>query len=169
MTMDYSIHKILLPVFLLSCIIPLTVLAAADDLTEDSAIILGARNNDEQANDTGLVFMETDIISLGAGGSVIALHDSDSSALRYRFKVTETSLVEILEALVLTIQPDEVTIPGQPEKISELVIKDDLAEAISISMEANNTTLEQTLDLAAIASDCNIYREDEQIILDRCH
>jgi len=82
--------------------------------------------------------------------------------------VTETSLIEILEALVLTIQPDEITIVGQPAIINELVIKDDLATAISISLEADNTTLEQTLDLAAIASGCNIYQDDLQIILDRC-
>lgn len=168
MAIQYSIRRTLLTVFLLTGIYPVSVNAATDDLADDRTIILGVLDNDEQVDSRATVFTETDIISVGTGGSVIALRASGSRALFYRFKVTETSLIEILEALVLTIQPDEITIPGQPAKINELVIKDDLAETISISLEANNTTLEQTLDLAAIASGYNIYLEDLQIILDRC-
>ncbi len=168
MAIQYSIRRTLLTVFLLTGIYPVSVNAATDDLADDRTIILGVLDNDELVDSRATAFTETDIISVGTGGSVIALRASGSSALFYRFKVTETSLIEILEALVLTIQPDEITIPGQPAKINELVIKDDLAETISISLEANNTTLEQTLDLAAIASGCNIYLEDLQIILDRC-
>jgi len=168
MAINYLIHRILLAVFLLTGIDPFAVFAAAGDLADDRAIILGVLDNDAQADSVAIVFTETDIIPLGAGGNVIALRGSNPGELFYRFKVTETSLIEILEALVLTIQPDEITIVGQPAIINELVIKDDLATAISISLEADNTTLEQTLDLAAIASGCNIYQDDLQIILDRC-
>ena len=168
MAINYLIHRILLAVFLLTGIDPFAVFAAAGDLADDRAIILGVLDNDAQADSVAIVFTETDIIPLGAGGNVIALRGSNPGELFYRFKVTETSLIEILEALVLTIQPDEITIVGQPAIINELVIKDDLATAISISLEADNTTLEQTLDLAALASGCNIYQEDLQIILDRC-
>ena len=96
MAINYLIHRILLAVFLLTGIDPFAVFAAAGDLADDRAIILGVLDNDAQADSVAIVFTETDIIPLGAGGNVIALRGSNPGELFYRFKVTETSLIEIL-------------------------------------------------------------------------
>jgi len=68
MAINYLIHRILLAVFLLTGIDPFAVFAAAGDLADDRAIILGVLDNDAQADSVAIVFTETDIIPLGAGG-----------------------------------------------------------------------------------------------------
>ena len=96
------------------------------------------------------------------------MRGADYDDIVYRFNLTETSLFEILNTLLKTIKPDEITIPGQPSPISELIIKDDAVYAIKITIQVVNTNIEETIDLLSIASGCNIYKERYQLILDRC-
>ena len=140
--------------------------------SESSQIIILSQDNNsgikEKPNQESAAFIATDIVPLPSGGNIIALIGGDSSEPVYRFNLVDTPLVEILDALVITFNAEDITVPGQPDISANVVIKDLYAHSVTITTQVELTPIGDTIDHVAIASDCNIYLERKSIIVDLC-
>jgi|GEM_PF-2729567 hypothetical protein len=143
----------------------------AADSESRQIIILSQDSNisiDEKSSQQSTTYIETDIVPLPGGGNIIALLAGDASEPVYRFNLVDCPLLEILDALVITFNAEEIKVPGQPGITANVVVKDDNALGITITTQVELTNIRDTIDQVAIASGCNIFLERKSIVVDLC-
>lgn len=117
---------------------------------------------------------------------LVLIKDQDSDEMLYSFDFNEQSLVSILNSLSRTQDLSrfqkvravpagtDVTSMG-PQALkkmldldSKLVVEDNAANEIIISVHGDQLNMEESLDLIAEASGCNIFQDGESIVVDWC-
>lgn len=121
------------------------------------------------AGETGPVFNELDIIPIDERNTLITLRETDTSDPLYTVSVSDVLLTDLLAALATSLEQriSTTTTTSVPETGSTRLI-DELAASIRVSVEVEQANITRTLDQVAIASHCNIYLDDQVIVVDQC-
>ena len=157
--------------FLLSLLIPVSLFSAE---TEDSGVII--LSSDPNA-DNPQGFNNAVILPIPGGGTVMALRSEQTGEPSYSFSLENASLVALLNILAQSMLPPVEITPSPYEQVDyadsglnapTVSVRTAIAYVLEVSFEVSNASLLDTIDQAAIASDCNIYLDGQTIVVDRC-
>lgn len=124
-------------------------------------------------------YSNADIMAVG-NTTIMALRKVDTGEPVYTFTLQNENLVQVLRVLASSLQPPgEITAsplsPGNdsnentaPPAKPMLNIQDGAAYVQKISFSASEADINEALDQASMASNCNIYIEGLIITVDRC-
>ena len=88
----------------------------------------------------------------------------------YSFDLVEFSLLGFVQSLAMSQR--RIVPPGTPVPVREPIsveVADPLyADKVVASMQAENLSFEQTLDLLRHEADCDIVRTDDKLVIDWC-
>jgi hypothetical protein len=124
-------------------------------------------------------YSNADIMAVG-NTTIMALREVDTGEPVYTFTLQNENLVQVLRVLATSLlPPGEITAsplnPGNdsdenstPPAKPTLNIQDGAAYVQEISFSVSEADINEALDQAAIASNCNIYIEGLIITVDRC-
>jgi len=147
---------------LLALVLPGALTAADQADPAQQEFILSA---EEPGNED--TYTNAEIVPVPNGGTVFALRQDDTGPLSYSFSLTAVNLVDFLGTLSQTLY-DEHDTASTIAHGERLTVWDVGAREHYIDVKADKLSLAAVLDLASLASNCNIFVENRTIIVDRC-
>lgn len=94
--------------------------------------------------------------------------EGENGENRYHFNLESVPLFYLIDSLAWTMKNSAQGIPGDHEYPWQAVLNEPVSREITLALRATGLTLEETLDLIANISGCNIARESDFIVVDEC-
>ena len=119
------------------------------------------------SHDDASVPNEAEVLPIPGDGTLVAIRYEAGGPANYSITVENISLIAVAGTLTQTLYPDNNTTLTRSHG-DGLVVLDSVAHDREVTLNLSRLPLADTMDQLAIASGCNLYLEEEQIIIDRC-